>query len=130
MNNKKATRDYRAIKEDYLQQGINDDKLRNTTDIYNIHSIDYTSTKGFNDLDDPNKKLYEKFIINFYNSFSSLFVRDVSAPIGIYPVEGIKDKSGKAGHGLLFEWKMGNSYESCCYIEDENKYFIKETFYA
>lgn len=121
MNHKKATRGYKAIEEDYQEHGLNNYELQNTTDLLKIHSIDYMETKGFNNLDERSKKLYEKFIINYYNSIS-LFFRDITLPIEISQVDGINIRPGEKCKGLLLEWTAGNIYGDY-FIEDENTWY-------
>jgi len=51
-----------------------------------IHGIDYKNTLGYNNLDDLNRAIYEKFIVNFFNSWG-LESRWTLVPKGIYWVE-------------------------------------------
>lgn len=70
----------------YRANGIKDYKLRTTEDLLNCHGIDYKSIDGYSRLDDFNKAIYEKFIINFYND-CGLESRAGKIPTGIYFVE-------------------------------------------
>lgn len=52
----------------YRINGLEDYKLKNSIDLLKTHGIDYTEADGYNRLDDLNRQLYEKFIINFFNA--------------------------------------------------------------
>lgn len=71
----------------YEVNGLKDFRLRNTEDLLKVHGIDYKDVDGYNRLDDLNRAIYEKFIINFFNGFG-LEYRDI-VPKGIYWVEDI-----------------------------------------
>lgn len=73
----------------YKVNGITDYRLKNTQDLLKTHGIDYKAVNGYNNLDDVNKLLYEKFIINIYNAYG-LEARATLIPKGIYFVEDIK----------------------------------------
>lgn len=73
----------------YKANGLNDFKLRNTTDILKCHGINIETIKGYSDLDDLNKKTYEKFIVKFFNC-QGLDSRMELIPTGIYYVEDIE----------------------------------------
>nr|WP_315990814.1 hypothetical protein [Desulforamulus aquiferis] len=70
----------------YKVNGITDYKLKSTDDLLRTHGIDYKAVAGYKSLDDLNKLLYEKFIINIYNAFG-LRARATLLPKGIYFVE-------------------------------------------
>lgn len=74
------------IEKQYIDNGMPDYKLRNTDDILNAHGIDIKAVKGYDSLDDVNKLLYEKFIVNFMNA-QGLESRATLIPKGIYYVE-------------------------------------------
>lgn len=82
----------------YIANGLADYRLKNTTDLLKTHGINYKAVKGYKKLDDINKKIYERFIINFYNSFG-IDSRKTLTPRGIYLVEEtelfIIEKDGK-----------------------------------
>lgn len=70
----------------YEINGLKDYKLRNTDDLLKTHGIDYREVAGFKRLDDVNRQLYEKFIINFFNGLG-LDSRMTLIPKGIYYVQ-------------------------------------------
>lgn len=53
----------------YTFNGLNDFRLKSTDDLLNVHDIDYTQVKGYDTLDDINRNLYKKAIINLFNAF-------------------------------------------------------------
>lgn len=72
----------------YLANGLKDFKLMTTEDLLKVHGIDYRNVDGYNRLDDLNKAIYERFIVNFFNG-QGLDYRDI-VPTGIYYVEEIE----------------------------------------
>lgn len=76
----------RQLERLYENNYLFDYKLRNTKDLLLIHGIDYKNTLGYNNLDDLNRAIYEKFIVNFFNSWG-LESRWTLVPKGIYWVE-------------------------------------------
>ena len=77
---------YKNIEKLYKYYGITDYKLRNTEDLLKIHGVDFKAVKGYKDIDDINRVVYEKFIINFLNG-SSLESRMTLVPKEIHFVE-------------------------------------------
>lgn len=73
----------------YKANGIADYRLRSAEDLLKTHGIDYKEINGYEELDDINKLLYEKFIVNIFNTFG-LDTRATLIPKGIYYVEDIK----------------------------------------
>lgn len=73
----------------YEVNGLSDYKLRNTEDLLKVHGINFKAVDGYSRLDDLNKDIYEKFIINIYNAFG-LESRAELVPKGIYWVEHIE----------------------------------------
>ena len=73
----------------YKSNGIEDYKLRNTEDLYKIYGIDFKDVKGYNNLADSNRLIFEKFIINFYNALG-LESRSSLIPKGIFWIESIQ----------------------------------------
>ena len=73
----------------YKVNGIKDYQLRNTEDLLKIHGIDFKAVEGYNRIDDLNRAIYEKFIINFLNGLG-LESRATVVPKGIYWVEDIQ----------------------------------------
>lgn len=70
----------------YEVNGLTDYKLKTPDNIFNTHGIDYMAVKGFESLDDLNRELYAKFIVNFMNGLG-LDSRAVLIPKGIFYVE-------------------------------------------
>jgi len=70
----------------YKANGLKDNLLRSTDDLLKIYGIDYREVDGYSRLDDLNKQLYLKFIVNFYNA-QGLNSRATIVPKGIYFVE-------------------------------------------
>lgn len=70
----------------YEVNGLSNYKLKTTDDLLRVHGIDYREVDGYSRLDDLNKLLYEKFIINYFNGYG-LDTRLVIVPKGIYFVE-------------------------------------------
>lgn len=73
----------------YKSNGIKDFKLRNIEDILKIHGVDFKTVDGYNRLDDLNRQLYEKFIVNIFNGWG-LEARATLVPKGIYYVEDVE----------------------------------------
>lgn len=70
----------------YRVNGLTDYKLKTTKDLIKVHRIDYKAVKGYEGLDDLNKAIYEKFILNIFNTWG-LDSRALLIPKGIYWVE-------------------------------------------
>lgn len=79
--------DRNQLENIYLANGLKDFKLRTTEDLLKVHGIDYRNVDGYNRLDDLNRAIYERFIINFFNG-QGLDYRDI-VPKGIYFVEDV-----------------------------------------
>lgn len=76
----------KQIENLYIINGLKDFKLRNTDDLMKTHGIDFKAVAGYNRLDDLNKLLYEKFILNFFNGWG-LDTRATLIPKGVFYVE-------------------------------------------
>ena len=70
----------------YEVNGLKDYKLKTTDDLLKTHGIDFKAVEGYSRLDDVNKLLYEKFIVNLFNGLG-LDSRMTMIPKGIYFVE-------------------------------------------
>lgn len=70
----------------YKVNGLTDYQLKSTEDLLKVHGIDYKAVKGYAGLDDLNKAIYKKFIINIFNAWG-LDSRALLIPKGIYWVE-------------------------------------------
>lgn len=73
----------------YKVNGLTDYKLKTTEDLLKVHGIDYKAVKGYAGLDDLNRAIYEKFIINIFNAWG-LDSRLNLLPNGIFWVEDIE----------------------------------------
>lgn len=73
----------------YEVNGLKDYRLKNTEDLLKIHGIDYREVAGYKRLDDLNRQLYEKFIVNYFNGYG-LDTRATIIPKGIYFVEDVE----------------------------------------
>lgn len=74
------------LKNLYKVNGLKDYKVRTTDDLLKKHGIDFKELDGYIRLDDGNKLLYEKFIVNIFNGLG-LNSRVTMIPKGIYFVE-------------------------------------------
>lgn len=54
------------LEEVYLAHGLVDFELRNLNDLLKAHGVDYR-VKGYENLTDENRKLYEEWLIVFFN---------------------------------------------------------------
>lgn len=70
----------------YKVNGLTGFKLRNTVDLLRVHGIDFKAVDGYEQLDDLNRAIYEKFILNIFNAWG-LDSRTSLIPKGIYWVE-------------------------------------------
>lgn len=70
----------------YKINGLDDYKIKTMEDLMKVHGIDCRAVNGYNRLDDLNRIVYEKFIINIFNAFG-LESRATLIPKGIYFVE-------------------------------------------
>ncbi|WP_066500028.1 hypothetical protein [Abyssisolibacter fermentans] len=86
------------LKEKYIQRGCIDYKLTTIEDLKSIYQIDCNSIHGYKNLINP--KLFENFIINFYNAWG-LEARTTIKPIA---VKHCNDESN--GTYLRFEYKI------------------------
>jgi hypothetical protein len=76
----------KQIENLYKINGLTAYKLNSTGDILKVHGIDFRAVDGYNRLDDINRSIYEKFIVNIFNAFG-LESRSTLIPKGIYFVE-------------------------------------------
>lgn len=66
----------------YIDRGLTDYKFRDNNDLRTILNISFDSVSGYEGLDNINKEIYRKFIINFFNAL------DLEARTSIY-ISGI-----------------------------------------
>ena len=60
--------DYNEVCRLYRENGLEDYLLQNASDTKKIHGFDHKDTKGYEDLSEYNKQLFEKYLVNFMNS--------------------------------------------------------------
>src|SRR5665648_864154 len=84
----------------YEVNGLKDYKLKTTDDLLKTHGLDFKEVAGYTRLDDLNKLLYEKFIVNFFNGLG-LDSRMALIPKGIYFVEDFDYAVENPGHDYL-----------------------------
>jgi hypothetical protein len=131
------------IEKLYEENRLTDYKLRTTDDLMQIHSINFKEVEGYIGLDDINKVLYEKAIVNIYNGLG-LSSRATMIPKGIYYVEDVDylvkvnpddvyytvagrlvmsiDKTGSKA--FLRLWQI-DDYKHLKTIKGEAKYFLR-----
>ncbi|OCZ50866.1 hypothetical protein [Dehalobacter sp. TeCB1] len=131
------------LKKIYEVNDLKDYELRNTEDLLKVHGIDFRDMAGYNRLDDLNKQLYSKFIVNFFNQ-QGLKSRISLIPKGIYFVEEIEylikedpedeswlivggliksiDKNGLKS--VLHEWK-NEDYNHMVFTENKPKIYLR-----
>lgn len=78
------------IENIYLYYGLNDLQLTTHDDLLKIHGVNWQEVPGYSRLDDVNRKLYEKFILNFFNA-NGLESRTQLVLTGIYFVEEVEE---------------------------------------
>lgn len=127
----------------YIVNGLTDFRIRNIEDILKTHGVNVKAIDGYSRLDDVNKLLYEKFIINFFN-MQGLESRATLVPTGIYYVEEIEymvkekpendyytlsgglvnaiDKNGIKS--VLHHWNY-DGYEGLKVEESKPKYYLR-----
>ena len=127
----------------YKVNELKDFKLKDTSDLLKVHGIDFKAVEGYNRLDDINRHLYEKFIVNIFNAFG-LESRATLVPKGIYFVEDIaylaKEEPGDEHYtvvgGIVYaldrngmksvhrQW-VGEGYENLEMIESEGEKYLR-----
>lgn len=78
--------DKKQIENLYRINGVTDYRLKGIEDLLRCHGIDFKQVDGYARLDDINKAVYEKFIVNIFNALG-LESRSELVPKGIYYVE-------------------------------------------
>lgn len=73
----------------YEINGLKDYKLKTADDLLRTHGVNFKAVDGYTRLDDVNKLLYEKFIVNYINGYG-LDTRATMIPKGIYYVEDVE----------------------------------------
>jgi len=131
---------YKFIENLYKNNGLINYKLGNTSDLLKVHGIDFKAVKGYSELDDIHRSIYEKFIINFMNGLG-LESRISLIPKAIYYVEDISyvvpeedyflvvgghiniiDRNG--AKSLLRSWR-DDDYKDKKYTEDEAENYLR-----
>jgi hypothetical protein len=77
------------IENFYKANGLKDCKLKTTEDLFKIHGVNFKAVEGYNNLDDINRVIYEKFIVNIFNAYG-LESRTSLIPKAIYYAEEIE----------------------------------------
>lgn len=72
----------------YNNYGIDDFKLRNINDLYQLHGINIENIEGYDTLNDLERYVFKKFIVNYYNVWE-VDTRDILKPLNIYRVQQI-----------------------------------------
>ena len=98
------------IQNMYRANGLPDCRLQTTEDLLKIHGIDFEELKGYARLDDVNRKLYEKFIVNFFNAWG-LEARASITLRGIYFVEEVEYLAKVEGDDYLCDALGGIIYQ-------------------
>lgn len=81
--------EYRGLEEQYKINGLTEYKLNVLEDILNVYGLDVLEAEGYDTLTEENKKLYKKFILNFFNGWG-LEARSTIKPISFNEVEEIE----------------------------------------
>lgn len=76
----------------YIVNGLDDFRLKNTDDLIKVHGIDCEKIDGYYSLDNMNKSIFKKFIINLFNSWG-MEERINLNPLGIYWVKEVNHLS-------------------------------------
>lgn len=129
------------IEKVYLLNGLSNCKLRSTEDLLKVHGIDFNSIEGYNRLDDINRAIYEKFIINFFNSLglesrstlilkeiyyvehTNLLVKDIEDDSFIVVGENIKAIDRNGIKYIIHSWT--DDYNDLEPIEGESKNYLR-----
>lgn len=72
----------------YMENGLEDFKLRTLEDLEKVHGINARENEGFATLDNANKEIFKDFIVNFFNCLG-VESRAALVPKSIYYVEEI-----------------------------------------
>ena len=103
------------LEKRYEINGLTDYKLRSTEDLLKVHGIDFREVAGYSSLDDINRAIYKKFIVNIFNAWG-LDSRLNLLPKGIYFVEENEyivkvNPEEKPKNYLRFEYQHGTDSE-------------------
>lgn len=117
----------------YEVNGLTDYRLRSTVDLLRVHGIDYTEVAGYDELDDLNRAIYKKFIVNIFNAWG-LDSRLNFVPKGIYWVEDTEylvkknpenDYFNLAGQTIHIIDRNGNKKLLRKWVDEEYKHLEK-----
>lgn len=106
---------YNEIKNKYLDNGMNDYRLRTLNDLKNVLGIDIDSIIGIKKLG-ANFEIFQGFLINFLNKWG-LEARESIKPISVHFVKNKDD-----GAFLKFVYKMGEK-ECWLHVKGVNHYY-------
>jgi len=120
------------LEKRYEINGLTDYKLRSTEDLLKVHGIDFREVAGYSSLDDINRAIYEKFIVNIFNAWG-LDSRLILIPKGIYFVEDTEylvkvpedDYYTVAGQTIYTIDRSGNKQLLHRWEDDEYKHLMK-----
>jgi len=59
----------KELERRYEEYGLTDYQLKSLDDLKAVHSIDVTELKGYNELTDENRELFNSTVIRFFNSW-------------------------------------------------------------
>lgn len=74
------------IENIYRANGLDNFKVASAIDLLKVHGIDFKGVDGYKDLDEFNRAVYEKFIVNYFNA-QGLESRALIIPVAIYWAE-------------------------------------------
>lgn len=138
--------DRAQIENIYKANGLTDYKLKSLDDLMKVHGIDPRAVKGYNRLDDLNRLLYEKYIVNYFNA-QGLESRATILPEAIYFVEskeysvkenpddeysmdagGLLQAIDKNGLKTVLYDRVYEEYKRMDIIIDESEFYLRFEF--
>jgi hypothetical protein len=97
------------IENIYCENGLKKFKLKSTDDLFKVHGIDFKNVQGYDMLDNFNKVLYSRFILNFYNT-TEPDSRASLIPKAVYHVE-VRNYLVKTNPDQVYYTVAGNIVE-------------------
>lgn len=70
----------------YENYGLDDYRLKNVNDLYQMHEVNIEKIEGYDTLNDLEQWTFKRFIVNYYNTWG-LDIRDELKPLNIYRVQ-------------------------------------------
>lgn len=80
--------EYLQLQYRYLKRGLEDFNLKSIEDFEDVFSLEVKFIRGFNELSEDNKQVFNNFLINYLNCIG-LNTKAVFVPLSIYYVEEI-----------------------------------------